>query len=485
LIANSLAITARVLPKTFDERITAMAVKPKVGVLVMALLEDDYNKTAHVRPMAQKVADKIGGIIAKYAETICPPLVEEEYQAQAAAQMFNSAGVDLIVAVEVAYTKGAVPVRCFLDTNAPVLVWNTQQIEFLPEDADFDLIMVNSGMAGVPEMTSALLRMGRPFWMVTSLMDDPEGHKRLAEYIAAAGAIRRLKAARIAVFGHAFEGMTDLMIDQLSLRQFVGPVCWPVEPEKVSAAMADVPQKDVKALVKKESGRYKIDMDAAQLEHSCRLGLALEKVIRDGNFDAAASFDQVWLTDPRVGIIPAYATGRLCELGIPTSTEADLTTVTAMLILQELTGKATFLENYVVDFKRDAIILSHDGHGNPDMAAKPADVTLKHSIYYKGVNGFGASYEFAYAPGPVTNLSLVNVGGLWRLNISEGESIVIKPRPVAAPQMLFKPRKLSIKDWCDAWCSAGSPHHMALAYGYLSRQIKIYAEMQGLEVIEI
>ncbi len=34
--------------------------KSKVGVLVMALLEDDYNKTAHVRPMAQKVADKIG-----------------------------------------------------------------------------------------------------------------------------------------------------------------------------------------------------------------------------------------------------------------------------------------------------------------------------------------------------------------------------------------------------------------------------------------
>ena len=33
--------------------------KTKVGLLVMALLEDDYNKTAHVRPMAQQVADKI------------------------------------------------------------------------------------------------------------------------------------------------------------------------------------------------------------------------------------------------------------------------------------------------------------------------------------------------------------------------------------------------------------------------------------------
>jgi L-arabinose isomerase len=459
--------------------------KTKVGVLVMALLEDDYNKTAHVRPMAQKVADKIGGIIGKYADAVCPPLVEEEHQAEAAAQMFNAAGVDLIIAVEVAYTKGVVPTCCFLNTTAPVLVWNTQQIEFLPEDADFDLIMVNSGMAGVPEMTSALLRIGRPFWMVTSMMDDPEGQEQLAGYIAAAGVIRRLKTSRIAVFGHAFEGMTDLMIDQLSLNQFVGPVCWPVEPEKVSVVMGQVTDDQVKALVRKESDRYTIDMDATQFEHSCRLALALERVTRDGKFDAVASFDQVWLTDARVGIIPAYATGRLCELGFPCSTEADLTTVTAMLILQELAGKATFLENYVIDYKRDAMILSHDGHGNPAMAAKPADVTLKHSIYYQGVKGFGASYEFAYAPGPVTNLALINVGGRWRLNIAEGESIAIKPRPVAAPQMLFKPRSLNIKDWCNAWCKAGSPHHMALAYGHLSGQIKIYAEMAGLEVIEI
>jgi L-arabinose isomerase len=462
-----------------------MAIKPKVGVLVMALLEDDYNKTAHIRPVAQKAADRIGAIIAQYAETVCPPLVEEEYQAEGAAKMFNAAGVDLIVAVEVAYTKGMVPTRCFLNTTAPVLVWNTQQIEFLPENADFDLIMVNSGMAGVPEMTSALLRMGRPFWMVTSMTDDPQGQEQLAGYIAAAGVMRRLKAARIAIVGHAFEGMTDLMVDQLSLRQFVGPVCWPVEPEKVSAAIGEVPEKDVKALVKKESERYKIDMEAAQFERSCRLALALEKVTRDGKFDALASFDQVWLTDPRVGIIPAYATGRLCELGFPCSTEADITTVTAMLILQEVAGKATFLENYVIDFKQEAVILSHDGHGNPALAARPADVTLKHSIYYKGVNGFGASFEYAYAPGPVTNLSLVNVGGRWRLNIAEGESVAIQPRPVAAPQMLFKPKHLNIRDWCDAWCKAGSPHHMALAYGHLSGAIKTYAAMQGLDVVEI
>ena len=463
-----------------------MAVKPKVGVLVTALLEDDYNKTAHMRPVAQEAANHIGDILAEYAETIRPPLVEEESQAEAAAQMFNAAGVDLIIAVQLAYTKGIVPTACFLNTTAPVVVWNTQSIRYLPEDADFDLIMVNSGMAGVPEMTSALLRLGRPFWMVTGHIDDPAGRQKLADYIAAAGVVRRLKEARFGIVGHAFEGMTDLMVDQLNLRQFVGPVCWPLEPEKVAVAMQELPQSEVDALVAKEKSRYHVEMDSAVFEHSCRLALALEKVAVKFDFDGLAIFDQVWLTDPRVGIIPSYGTGRMCELGIPCSTEADITTLTAMLILQELAGGATFLENYVIDFDRDAMILSHDGHGNPALAAKPSDVKLKHSIYYQGVNGFGAGLEFAYAPGPVTNLALVNLGGnRWRLNIAEGESIAITPRPVAAPQMLFKPSHLDIRDWCNAWCMAGSPHHMALGYGHLASKIKAYAAVGGLEVVEI
>ncbi len=462
-----------------------MSYRPKIGVLVMALLEDDYNKTAHIRPAAQQAADRISRILADFGEPVCPPLVEEEYQAEAAAQMFNAAGVDVIVAVEVAYTKGVVPARCFLNTTAPVVIWNTQQIRFLPEDADFDLIMVNSGMAGVPEMSSALLRMNRPFWIVTSHIDDPAGQQQLCEYIESAGTLAKLKKARVALIGHPFEGMTDLMVDQLSLRKQVGPVCWPLEPEKVSIAMGEIPAKQVEDLTTKERSRYRVDMDAAVFDRSCRLALALEEVVRDGRYDALAVFDQVWLTDPRVGIIPSYGTSRLCEIGIPTSTEGDLTTLTAMLILQELTGQATFLENYIIDFDREAMILSHDGHGNPALAANPADVAIKHSIYYQGVHGFGAGFEFAYAPGPVTNLALVEVNDRWRLIVSEGESIEIRPRPVAAPQMLFKPKELGIADWCNAWLMAGAPHHMALAYGHLAGRLSRLSKLAGWDFMQV
>ena len=170
-----------------------VTVKAKIGVLVMALLEDDYNKTGHMRPAATAAAQEIADLLSAYGDVVHAGLVEEEHQAAAAARMFNAEDVDIIVAMELAYTKGVVPARCFIDTTAPVLVWNAQRISRLGEDDGFDVVMLNSGMAGMPELTAVLLRTGRDFTMVTSRLDDPEGRRKVAETIAAAAVRRRLR----------------------------------------------------------------------------------------------------------------------------------------------------------------------------------------------------------------------------------------------------------------------------------------------------
>jgi L-arabinose isomerase len=464
-----------------------MTMQPKIGLFVTALLEDDYNKTGHMRPKMAEATDRIAEMLKPYGEIVNPGFVEYEPDADRATQMFNAENVDLVIAIELAYQKGIIPMRTLLRVNAPILVWNTQQIRRLPEEADFDVIMENSGMAGLPELTSALIRSGRPFQLLTSHIQDPAGLEQIGQYAAAAGAIRRLEKMRIGVIGHAFEGMTDLMVDTLSLRDIVGPVCWPIEPEKVAVAAEAMDAARVKEFMASQSATYDAsEMPEELFERSARLTLALLDIAEDGNFDGLATFDQIWLTDPRVGIIPSYGTGILCAEHIPVATEADVTTLTAMMVLQELAGEVTFLENYVIDFDEDAIILSHDGHGNPAMAADPKQVKIKPSIYYEGVNGRGAGLEFAYAPGDVTILSLIPLGdGEWRLIVGEGESLPMTPRPVAAPQMLFRYKNGSIEDFCNRWLLAGSPHHMALAYGHLSEQVEKVGELLGVEVISI
>ncbi len=462
-----------------------MTVKAKIGVLVMALLEDDYNKTGHMRPAATAAAQEIADLLSAYGDVVHAGLVEEEHQAAAAARMFNAEDVDIIVAMELAYTKGVVPARCFIDTTAPVLVWNAQRISRLGEADGFDVVMLNSGMAGMPELTAVLLRTGRDFTMVTSRLDDAEGRRKVADTISAAAVRRRLRSARIALVGHPFEGMTDLMFDGLSLRQDIGPVVWPLEPEKIAVRFGEIPQAEVDATIATERAKYTVEMEPELFERSVRLALALESVVKEHGFDAFTAFDQVWLTDPRVGIIPSYGTGRLCEIGIPASPEGDVDCAVAQLILQELAGQATTVENYVIDFENNAVMFSHDGHGNPALAT-PGEAKVKHSIYYQGVRGFGAGFEFAYQPGPVTNLALVTMGeNQWRFVISEGEFIPFPPRPISAPQTLFRHDSLRIDDWCDEWCQSGAPHHMAAAQGRWTEQLLVLARMLGIEAVVV
>jgi L-arabinose isomerase len=464
-----------------------MTTKPKIGLLVTALLEDDYNKTGHMRPKMQEATNRIAALLAPYGEIVNPGFVEYEPDADRATEAFNAADVDLVIALELAYQKGIIPMRTLLRTPAPILVWNTQQIRRLPEDADFDVIMENSGMAGLPELTSALLRSNRDFELLTCHIQDKDGLDQIGQYAAAAGVIRRLEKMRIGIIGHPFEGMTDLMVDYLSLRDMIGPVCWPLEPEKISVLVAEMDGSRVKAFMQDQARQHDASAMPDELfERSARLALALLDAAREYQFDGLATFDQIWLTDPRVGIIPSYGTGYLCAQHVPVATEADVTTLTAMMILQELTGEVTFLENYVIDFDEDAIILSHDGHGNPAMAADPSQVRIKPSIYYEGVNGRGAGFEYAYAPGDVTILSLIPLGdGDWRLIVGEGQSMPMTPRPVAAPQMLFRYKNGDITEFCDRWLMAGSPHHMALAYGLLSEKVEKVARLLDIDVISI
>jgi L-arabinose isomerase len=462
-----------------------VTVKAKIGVLVMALLEDDYNKTGHMRPAATAAAQDIADLLGRFGDVVHAGLVEEEDQAAAAARLFNAEDVDIIVAMELAYTKGVVPARCLIDTTAPVLVWNAQKIARLGEEDGFDVVMLNSGMAGIPELTAVLTRTGRDYTMVTSQLDDPVGLSKVEATIQAAAVRRRLRTARIALVGHPFEGMTDLMYDGLSLRQDIGPVVWPLEPEKVAVRFGEIPQDEVDATVASESAKYTVEMEPDLFERSVRMALALESIVKEYRFDAFTSFDHVWLTDPRVGIIPSYGTGRLCEIGIPTSPEGDVNCAVAQLVMQELAGQSTTVENYVIDFENNAVMFSHDGHGNPALAT-PGEAKVKHSIYYSGVYGFGAGFEFAYEPGPITNLALVTVGeNQWRFVVSEGEFLPFPPRPISAPQTLFRHADLPIDEWCNAWCEAGAPHHMAAAKGHWAEQLVAVARMLGIEVVVV
>ncbi|MHB0859455.1 MAG: hypothetical protein ACYC5M_18045 [Anaerolineae bacterium] len=458
--------------------------RPKVGLLITALLEDDWNKTGYLRPTAQAAVGNFCRVLGGIAEVVCPGLVETEAQAAEADFRFREAGVEAVVFVELAYTQSLVTMRCLSATQVPIVVWNTQQLTHWPEDADWDLVMMNSGLAGLPETTHALVRTGKPFHIVTGHLDDPQALRRLQRYLTVAAIAARLRWARIGMVGHPYQYMSDLMVDWFSVRQALGPTVVHVEQEEVAAAVAASSDAQAEALIAEARAAWRTDeLDPEVFHISARYAAGLEQVVAERQLDALAHFDQGLLSDPRCGVAPSWGTSRLIARGIPVTAEADVNTAIGMLILQGLTGDASFVENYGFDFTQGAAYIAHDSMGNPNMAAAEPQVALRHSIYYTGCHGMGAALEFAYRPGPVTFLALVSLaGGRWKVIVGEGEALPLKPRPTVAPQMLFRPAASTLESFYDAWCLAGAGHHAAVAYGHLGDDLGALARMMGVDL---
>ncbi len=241
--------------------------------------------------------------------------------------MFNAEDVDIIVAMELAYTKGVVPARALLDTTAPVLVWNAQKISRLGESDGFDVVMLNSGMAGHARADRASCSgPGASSRWSPRGFDDPDGPAQGGQEVdrgrgrPAPPRGRPGRPRRPPLRGH----------DRPDVRRALAA------PGHRPGGLAAGAREGRRPLRRDPPGRrrcdrspserakYTVEMEPELFERSVRLALALESVVKEHGFDAFTAFDQVWLTDPRVGIIPSYGTGRLCEIGIPASPEGDV-----------------------------------------------------------------------------------------------------------------------------------------------------------------
>ena len=459
----------------------------RIGLAVCTLMKDVFNDFSDTRPDGQAKAARAAQVLGELGEVISPGLIENQEQAAAARELFIRERVDVVVYAAISFVKTALTLRLLSRLDVPIVVWNTQHLRKAPPNAGFDTMWTDSGLAGIPGATHALLRADIPFTIVTSHIDDHRGLAEIGEVVKAARAASFLRRARVATVGHIYEGMTDFMIDHEDLHMKVGPLSVPVDPFRVSQALEKISDADASALVARDRERYgKVEAQERAHLASARLALAMERVLcTEERADAVAILDQTWLADRAIGIVATYGYAHLNAMGVPCVCEVDVPTAVAQLVLEQLVGPSMVAEFYDMDFDREAVVLCHDSNGNPALAADPRDVLLREAPMYVGENGPGISCEFPCPPGDVTMLALANVSGAWRLIACEGQSLLTPPRPMGAPFMLFAHNAMNLADYCNAWCRTGAAHHMGVAYGKRARSIATLASLIGIETVVV
>lgn len=460
---------------------------PKIGLFVSALLEDEWNKSGNLRPKAVKALDEMTEKLKRIGQIISPGLIETIQQAENARRYFIQEDVDLILVMQLCYTQGIIPLRTLLNIEFPILIWNSQLLKTLPIDAGWDTILVNSGVTGIPELTSALVRSGREFYFISGHFADQQAWQELREYAQAAHIKKLLTRAKVGIIGHPYKWMTDLMVDHLEVFNQFGVIVDYIEQFEFSRLMEQLKDdEEVNKLAEGLAARYNVqNLDKQIYLRSVRYALSVEKVVTEHKVDGLAFFEQGLLDEPAVGITGALGMSRLFTEKVPCSSESDLLTVIMMLIQQYIAGSSTFLEHYGMDFEHNAALMAHDSFGNVELADEESSVVIEPSIFYKGSAGYGAALRFSYKPGDVTLSSLCiappNAENKFRILTSEGTSEVFTPRPIPAPQMLFRPNLGDINTFYHKWCTSGGPHHLAGCYGHYNSVLRKLAELINID----
>ena len=196
--------------------------KPRVGLLALTLeLYEELCPTLR-EERERWLVDRVMPALAPLADVQFDRAVFRREDIDAVVAGYEAAGVDGLVVVCLTYSPSQLSLPALGRTNLPILIWNTQELFSVGGDFDVAAMVANHGVHGTQDLANVLVRAGVPFEYVTSHLDDPAGLDALADWLAAASAVARLRRARLGLMGYPFPGMGDFALDTTHLAATIG-----------------------------------------------------------------------------------------------------------------------------------------------------------------------------------------------------------------------------------------------------------------------
>ncbi len=424
-------------------------------------------------------------------------LVDTEASGRAAGEWLNAQNVDLVFCHSATYSTSSTVLPVHQICPAPVVFLNLQptaRIDYARSTTGEWL--AHCGACPVPEFANTFNRAGIAFRVVNgllgldatpaiSLADEvtnarPEAVRAWREIEAwarAAGVKRTLQHSRFGFLGNTYSGMLDMYSDFAMIQAQTGLHVELLEISDLARLLKDVGAQDIASKRAELLAMFALSGDSpsdpiaraptnAQIEWSCRVAAAQEKLVREFDLDALSYYYHGAPGGEDEQLQASFIVGHslLTARGIPCAGEGDLKTAVAMKICDILGTGGSFSELVVVDYIDETILLGHDGPFHIAIAeGKP---TLRGMGLYHGKQGTGVSVEAKVRTGPITTLNLTQTGdGKLKLIIGEGESTSGPIMHIGNTQTPVKFREHPDM-YLARWLAEAPTHHCAMAIGH-------------------
>ncbi len=387
----------------------------------------------------------------------------------------------------------------------PLCHFHTQFNAEIPwNEIDMDFMNLNQSAHGDIEFGHACTRMRVARKVVVGFWKDVNAQKQIGVWARVAAAVADAKKTRCLMFGMNMNNVSVTDGDRVEFEQRLG---YHVDYYPVSSLMnyfKKVTDAEVDALVETYKKEYTIKIDESgekvyweKVRNAAKAEIAIRRVLKDENATVfTTNFDDLGdadINDPNFcgfDQIPGLASQRLMAEGIGFGAEGDWKTAclcrSLWIMNQGLPKGCSFLEDYTLNFaeKQTSILQSHMLEVCPMIASdKP-----KLEVHMLGIgirNQFTARLVFTSKTGAGIKATVVDLGNRFRLITQEVECIEPKPMPkLPVASALWVPQP-TFEIGAGAWILAGGTHHSAFSYDLTAEYWEDFAEMTGIEFINI
>lgn len=439
----------------------------------------------------------IEGRLEEFGEVYNFGLVDDEISARAAGEWMNSKNVDILFCHSATYVTSSSVLPVHQICKAPVVILNLQptpRMNYLKTTTGEWL--AHCGACPVPEYTNAFNRAGIKYRVVNGLLGldrTPEisvtdentagrkeairAWKEIGEWARAASVKRTLQHSRFGFLGNNYSGMLDMYSDFTMAQAQMGIHVELLEMCDLDRSLKAVTPEDIKLKMEQVQEFFQISGDSPsdpiarkpsreQLEWSCTVAAAQERMVREYDLDALAYYYHGSGGNEYEQLQSGFIVGHslLTAAGIPCAGEGDLKTALAMKICDTLGTGGSFSEIVAVDYEEETIILGHDGPFH--ILISDGKPVLRGMGVYHGKKGSGVSVEANVKAGAVTTLGVSQtVDGKMKMIISEAEA-------VKAQILMIGNTQTHIKFGCppdrymDRWFMEAPTHHCSMSIGH-------------------
>jgi L-arabinose isomerase len=429
-------------------------------------------------------------------EVINLGLIDTPEKAVQAGHDFRAADVDVIFLYVTTYALSSTVLPVVRRAGVPVVTLNLQPVDAI-DLPRFNKLNSRAKMTGewlahcaacpVPEIANVFTRAGIDFHQVTGVLEgDDHVDAEIEAWIEAARVGHVMAHTKLGVMGRYYNGMLDIYSDMALQSAAFGTIIEIVEIDELAAIRDELSEADIAETLDRIRAEFDIQPDCPEeeLHRAATTAAALFKMIKRHGLGSMAYYYESTPGSAHEDIITSVILGcsMLTASGVPVAGEYEVKNAQAMKIMDTFGAGGSFTEFYAIDYAEDVVMMGHDGPGHTQIAqgktkVRPLEV-------YHGKVGAGLSVEMSVKHGPITCLSVLEIGGKVSFLVAEGESV---PGPILEigntnSRYKFAP---GARQFVEAWNAAAPAHHCAVGVGHIANRIEKLGALLGLDVIRV